>query len=156
MVQAAALPLIMAGAQVVQGIGGYAAGRKNKRILNAQATDELNNGAVEAERIRLAAREAMGAQTAAQFSNGLFGGSGSALDALAESQINAAIDALAVKREAESRARSLRDQGTQAARQGRDALIGSVFSAASSFAGARADWTSAKRGSTPLPTGGGG
>jgi hypothetical protein len=154
MAVAAALPLIMAAGQVVQGVAGYAAGRKNRKALRAQALDEINNGAVEAERIRSAAREAMGGQVAAQFSNGMFGGTGSALDALAESQINAAIDGLSVKREAESKARALRQQGQQAAAQGRDALIGGAFGAVSTYAGARADWASASRGSTPLPRGG--
>ena len=147
---AAAAPLIMAGGQIVQGIGGYTAGRKNKRILNREARIAVNDGVVEAERIRTAAREAMGEQDAAQFGNGMFGGSGSALDALAESQINAAVDALAVKREAESRGRALRAQGKRAAAQGRDALTGAVIGAVSSYAGGKADWASARRGNTTL------
>jgi hypothetical protein len=145
----AALPAaLMAAGSIAKGIGGYAAGRSQRRTFNQQAVEELNAGASEELRIRDSARMAMGEQIAAQFSNGMQGGTGSALDALAQSQINAALDAARVRREHAGKAASMRAQGKQAARAGSMSLLEGFFGAGSAVLGARSDWAAARRGTS--------
>ena len=140
-----AVPLMVAGA-VVKGVGGLAAGAQNKRVLFEQARAEQMQGAAEELRIRDAARQAMGEQVAGQFSNGFEGGTGSALDALTQSQINATLDALTVRRDAASRAKSLRAQGRQAMTGAMFGAASDIIGAGSSVIGAKADWAAAKQG----------
>lgn len=145
----AAIPAaLMAAGSIAKGIGGYEAGRSQRRTFNRQAVEELNAGASEELRIRDSARMAMGEQIAAQFSNGMMGGTGSALDALAQSQINAALDAARVRREAAGKAASMRAQGKQAARAGSMQLLEGFFGAGSAVLGARSDWAAARRGTS--------
>lgn len=147
-----ALPMIlMAGSQIAGGIGGLAAGNANNRALNMQADGEIRVGTAEEARIREAAAEAIGNQVAGQWANGMTGGSGSALDAVMESRINAALDALETRRRAQIRATELRAQGKQAKREGRMALLQGFFGAASSAYQAKVDWADARRGQTPMP-----
>lgn len=141
---------IAAAGSIVKGVAGYQAGRKNKKALFGQALEEERAGVAEEARIRDAARQAMGEQVSAQFSNGFFGGTGSALDALQQSQINAALDTLNIRREAAGKARSLRAQGRQAATQGKFALVEGLLGAGSSIAGMSSDWASAKSGTTTV------
>ena len=147
----AALPLMVAG-QIVGGIGGLASGLANSKALRKQARGELQAGVDEETRIRDAARADMGQQVAAQFSNGMMGGSGSALDALRESAINAKLDALEIRRDATGRARALRAKARQEKIGGVFALADGLIGAAGSIAGANVDWADARRGQS----GGGG
>lgn len=155
---AAALPLMIAG-QVVGGIGGLASGLSNSSALRRQARGELQAGVDEETRIREAARASMGEQIAAQFSNGMMGGTGSALDALRESAINAKLDALEIRRDAMGRAKALRARAKQEKIGGYFALAEGLIGAAGSFAGAKADWADARRGQSggrpPQGSGGG-
>lgn len=155
MVQAAIPVALAVGSSVMKGVAGYEAGRKNRNNAYAQAREQENLGVATEARIRDGARMQMGDQIAAQFSNGFMGGSGSALDALTQSQINAAMDALNVRREAASKAASLRASGDMAMSEGRMALVGSLFDAGSSIVGMKSDWAAAKSGMTPAPKGGG-
>ena len=102
----------------------------------------------EAARIRDAARMAMGEQVAAQGSNGFQQGTGSALDALAQSQVNAAFDALTVRQTAAARARARRIEGDIAYAAGSNALTQGMIGAASSVYEMKQDWASARAGST--------
>lgn len=138
---------LMAAGSIVQGIGGMQAGRHNQHVLNDQALEEARAGEVDAGRIRDQSRQAIGEQIAAQFGNGMTGGSGSALDALAESQINAALDVMTIRRDAAAKARSLQAQGKQAATEGKFALASGILGAAKSVIGTSHDWAAAKRGS---------
>jgi hypothetical protein len=139
-------------AGAAKGIAGMNAGQQNKRALFGQAREELIAGNEQQLRIRDAARIAMGEQVAAQSSNGFFGGTGSAIDALRESQINAALDALTVRREAEAKARSLRAQGRQASQQGKFALVESIIGTGSQLLGQKSDWAAARSGQRPAPS----
>lgn len=150
-----ALPMVLqAGGQLIQGVGAYEAGRQNKRSAYEQATQEEIQGVSEEARMRDAARLAIGAQLGGQFSNGFQGGTGSALDALQQSQINAALDALTIRRDATSRARSARAAGDQAMDQGKYALAASLLGAGSSAMSMNSDWAAARTGSGSKPGGG--
>ncbi|WP_308815572.1 hypothetical protein [Sphingomonas sp. GV3] len=145
-----------AAGQLIGGVGAYEAGKYNKAVAETEAVEAQNVGAADELRVREAARAAIGQQVAAQGSNGFAMGTGSAIDALQQSQINAALDAMQVRQEAKSRARALRIQGAIAKSQGDNALVQSMFGAASSTYRMQQDWASARRGSTPRPTSSGG
>lgn len=143
--------LAVAGA-LAKGVGGLMAGNANSKALKRQANAEIGVGVAEEARIRDAARAAMGEQSAAQWSNGMTGDSGSALDALAESRINAAMDRLEIRRRAQIRAAELRAQGKQAKREGQFALLEGVIGAGSAAYQMKSDWADARRGQTSQPT----
>ena len=146
--------LKMAG-QIVQGVAGYSAGLASKRAAY-QSAKEAEQDAVDQEtRIRENARKAIGGQIAAQGSNGFQMGTGSALDALMESQTNAVLDALVVRRRAASEARARRIEGDQAKKNGTFDLISGVFGAVETAAVAKQDWASAKSGQSGSYGGGG-
>lgn len=145
---AAAAPFIAAGASIVKGVGGYMAGRANKKAADAQARSEINASTAQESQIRQQARAKMGQQIAGQWGNGLEGGTGSALDALAQSQIEAALDVMEVRKQGVSQYQALRAQGKQAARQGAFDLAGGLLGAASSVSGSQTDWAQARSGTT--------
>lgn len=143
------LPMaLMAAGKIVQGVGQLKAGNAAKNAAFAQAQEAENAGAAQELRIRDSARKAIGEQLASQFGNGMMGGSGSALDALTESQVNAAMDALQVRRDVAMRAASLRASGKQAQSEGRWGMAGSLLGAASSALGMKEDWAQARSGSS--------
>lgn len=143
---------MQAAGNLVGGIAGYETGKYNRALSRTMATEEERAGADQETRIREAARMAMGEQLAAQGSNGFQMGTGSAIDALTYSQVNAALDALTARREATGRARAARIQGDQAYSAGSNALVQGMFGAASSVAKMRSDWASAKAGSSHTPS----
>lgn len=129
---------------IIQGVSGYEAGRFNQKLADVEAVETERAGAVEESRVREAARMAIGEQVAAQGSNGFAQGTGSALDALSQSQVNAALDALNVRREAAARARAARVSGRIARAQGDNALVVGMIGAASAASSGRSDWAAAK------------
>ncbi|MED5545624.1 MAG: hypothetical protein VYD90_10260 [Pseudomonadota bacterium] len=141
-------PEMAISGRLIQGIGGLRAGNAAKRQADAQAREVESAAAAQELRVRREARKAMGRQVAANFGNGLQGGSGSALDALMESQINAELDAMTLRREASSKALALRAQGGQAQTQGQWSLLEGMFGAGSAVAGMRDDWAAVRRGTT--------
>ncbi len=140
---------IQAVGSIVQGVGAYQAGIYNKHAAYGAAQEEELAGEAEGTRIREQARQQIGEQLAAQYSNGMMGGSGSALDALSESQINATLDAMMVHRDAAMKARSLRARGNQAKTEGTFALISGVLQAGGQAYKQSEDWAAARRGVTP-------
>ena len=139
---------IMVGGSLIKGVAGYRAGKYNKRLAYNEATNTERDGTVQEARVRDAARLAMGDQVSAQFSNGFYGGSGSALDALTQSQINATLDALTIRRDAAARARAQREQGDQAKRAGNNALLEGLLGAGATAIRMKSDWANARRGTT--------
>lgn len=137
---------------VLKGIGAYGAGVQNKRALYEQAREEERVMVGDVADIRDAARRTIGAQIAGQYSNGFEGGTGSALDAVRESQINAAVDAMERRRQGTARAASLRSEGDMRKREGVMALGGGLLDGVSSYYGMKSDWAQARQGSS----GGGG
>jgi hypothetical protein len=155
---AAAAPFLAAGASVLKGVGGLMAGQANKEAAFEQAREERLAALEQERQTRIDARGAIGQQLAAQWGNGLEGGTGSALDALRESQINAALDVLTIRRDGAGKSRSLEAEGRNAAREGYFSLASGLLGAASQFGSMNADWAQAKRGSSapsrPSPGGG--
>jgi hypothetical protein len=145
-----------AGGKIIGGIGALKAGNANSKALKTQARGEMIAGAAEEARIREAARTAMGDQVAAQFGNGLEGGSGSALDALRESKIQAVLDTLEIRRGARIKSDELNARAKLEKRQGRFALASSILGAAGDVASMGSDWADARRGQSGGGSGGGG
>lgn len=130
-----------AAGNLIQGVAGYEAGKFNKRASETEAVEIERAGAAEEARVREAARLQIGQQIAAQGGNGFAMGTGSALDALEQSQVNATLDALNVRREAALRARSARVAGRIAKAEGDNALVAGMLGA-----GARvSDWASSRK-----------
>lgn len=141
--QALPLALTVAGG-LFKAYGANKAGQENKAIAYGQAREEEAAGAARELRVREAARKAIGEQIAAQASNGFLGDTGSALEALHESHVNAVLDAMTVRREAAGRARALRAEGDQAARQGRMSAIESILGGAGQALGIKSDWAAVR------------
>jgi hypothetical protein len=139
---------MQAAGQVIGGVGQYEAGKYNAKVANTQAIELERAGASEEERVREAARMQMGQQIAAQAGGGFQIGTGSALDALTQSQVNAALDALTIRREAAGRARAQRISGAIAKSQGENALVSGMLGAATTIANTNADWAAARQGTT--------
>lgn len=147
-------PVLSAGASLLGGVAADKAGRQNRAALYGQALEEENAGNAQALRIKEQARKIIGEQVAAQAANGFTGDSGSALDALTESQINATLDTMQVRRDAMMKARAMRAEGDMRYQQGRYAMWGSFLSAGAKLGGAMSDWGAAQSGKLP-PSGGG-
>lgn len=140
---------LQAAGQVIGGVGQYEAGKYNAKVANTQAIELERAGAGEEERVREAARMQMGSQITAQAGGGFQIGTGSALDALTQSQVNAALDALTIRREAAGRARAQRISGAIAKSQGENALVSGMLGAATTIANSNSDWAAARKGTTP-------
>ena len=141
---------------LAQGVGGYRAGNFNAAAREVDATNAERDGAAEEAQIRDSARMAIGQQLAAQGANGFQMGTGSALDALTQSQINATLDALTARRAAAAKATTLRVSGAIEKAKGRNALLEGLTGAASALAGYSSDWAAARSGVTPMAGRGGG
>jgi hypothetical protein len=137
---------VAAVGSLVSGSASYEAGKYNKRVSEQNAIASLREGAAEEARIREVARAQIGQQVAAQGASGFQMGTGSALDALTESQINATLDALNARREAASRAQGYRVAGAQAMAAGKNAYTAGMFQAASTVLDYKADWANAQSG----------
>jgi hypothetical protein len=143
---------VKAVGSLVNGAAGYEAGKYNKKVAEQNAISSEREGAAQVAQIREAARQAMGNQISAQAGNGFQIGTGSALDALTESQINATMDALNARREAQSRAIGYRVQGAQALAAGKNAYTAGMLNAASNVLDFKADWAANKSGTTSAPS----
>lgn len=145
---AAAAPFLAAGGKLVQGVGGLLAGNKAKKRAFAQAREEELSANEEERESRISARRAIGSQLAAQWGNGLEGGTGSALDALRESQIEAALDAAEIRRQGTAKGASLRAEGKAAQAEGRFGMASAMLGAASGYGKDKSDWAQAHKGQT--------
>lgn len=130
---------------LISGVSGKIAGDKNAKRLNAQAREVELSSLADRTRLREEARAAIGEQLAAQVSNGLEGGSGTALDALRQSQIEAALDVMEMRRQGEMEARSLRTAAKDAKRAGNFALLEGVIGAGSAGFKGKSDWAQERR-----------
>lgn len=140
-----ALPFVAAAGSLVQGVAGLRAGNANAKRLNLQADEERRTAAARVRQIKDEGRSVIGEQLAAQVSGGFAGGTGTALDALRQSQIEVALDVLETRRQGEYAARSLTTQARDAKRQGRFALLQGVLGAGSSALAASNDWAQERR-----------
>lgn len=141
-----ALPFIAAASALAQGVGGLMAGNADKRAADLQAREEELAAAAQVRGVREEARAKIGELLAGQWSNGMEGGSGSALDALRESQVNAALDAMEIRRQGELKARALKAQGKARRTEGRFALLSGMLGAGSQYLVMKHDWAQARSG----------
>lgn len=140
------LPAALAVAgPLIKGAAGFAAGKRNSKRLLQQRTEEQRTALEDRNRLRDEVRSAIGVQLAAQVSNGLEGGTGTALDALRQSQIEGALDVLEMRRQGDLRARSLEVAAKDARREGRMALLEGVIGAAKAGYGVINDWAQERR-----------
>lgn len=146
------LPVLAAVASVagpiVQGIGGLKAGKANSRALEGQSAEELRAAQEQERELRKDARARIGAQLAAQWSNGMEGGSGSALDAIRESQLEAILDAREIRRQGIAKATSLQAQAKSERSKGKFALAEGLIGAVSAAGGIKNDWAQARSGTS--------
>jgi hypothetical protein len=149
--QAASVGMSAAGS-LFQGVAGWQAGKQNRAAMYAAATNAERVGAAQEARIRDSVRSAVGEQVAAQWGNGMEGGTGSAIDAVHESLVQGALDALNVRQEAANKASSLRTQGDMAAQEGENSLVSGLLGAGSKYLQAKSDWAVAYKGKVSTGT----
>jgi DNA-binding helix-hairpin-helix protein with protein kinase domain len=140
-----ALPFLAAAGSMVQGVAGFAAGNADAKRQKMQAAEDERATTAEIERMRDEQRAAIGVQLAAQVSNGIEGGSGTALDALRQSQINAALDVIEVRRQGAARAKALREGAKSSRLQGQLSLLSGVLGAGSSYIKTSSDWAQERK-----------
>lgn len=143
---APALPFLAAGASLLQGVGGFMASQSNKKALRRQQREEADATRDAELDLRSEARKAIGAQLAAQYSNGMVGGTGTALDAIRESLVNAAVDARRIRQQGASRSDALERRAKMESRAGYFDLAGALIGAGTSYEKVRSDWAQASVG----------
>lgn len=138
-----------------QGISAYDSGKYTRKVMNTNAQNVENQGVSERDRVREAARMAMGQQLVGQGGSGFSTGTGSALDALHASAINRELDFAVSRMKANSQAAELKQKGQIAYAQGKAAEAGGIISGvaelASEAAGAFGGAAGAGGGEMPMP-----
>ncbi len=137
--------VLAAGGKLVGGLGGFLSANANAARDKEQAAEERYASAAEIRRMKDEQRELIGEQLAAQVSNGLEGGSGTALTSLRQSQVNAALDVMEARRSGELRARALEQRAKDSRREGKFSLLSGIFSAGSTIYKQRSDWAQERR-----------
>lgn len=120
--------------QFAEGAAGYEAGKFTRSVMRTNSANALRDGAAEASSVRDNARQAIGRQLAGLASSGFTPDSGSALDALRESAIEAELDVMTVRRRASQAAMGYQSQGQIAYAQGVNAQTAGVLAGAQSIA----------------------
>jgi hypothetical protein len=144
------IPIALSAAgSIVQGVGGLKANQRARRIGERNALEVENVSADESLRVRAEARQAIGQQLAGQYGNGFEGGSGSALDYVFQSQVNASLDAMTVLRDGATRAKAIRQQKPSKS-AGYMALAKGIIGAGTAIAGGVDDWAGARKGQIPV------
>lgn len=132
--QSAAKALEMGGT-LAKGVSGFMAGKANAKLLRAEARAAVRTGVAQDDDIRLEARRTAGEAIAGMGANGGGMGTGSALDALREIEVESGLDRLRVKADAHNKSASLNYQARLAKRQGAFELLGSALEAGASALG---------------------
>lgn len=117
-----------------QGIAAYDSGKYTRGVMQTNAQNAQNSGVMERDRVREAARMAMGQQLVAQGGSGFDTGTGSALEALHQSAINRELDLALSRTSASGKAESFKQQGDIAYEQGKSAMAGGIISGAAEIA----------------------
>jgi hypothetical protein len=120
--------------QFAGGISAFDAGKYTRRVMQTNAQNAQNAGLEERDRIRGAARAAMGSQLVAQGGSGFQMGTGSALDALRESAMNRELDFAVSRQRANMAATGFKQQGELAYAKGKAALAGGILSGVETIA----------------------
>lgn len=133
------IPLMVAGT-FLKSIGGLSAASQNSAALNMQMQEERLLGMDEQERIREAARAAMGRQLASQGETGFATGTGSALNAIQESFINRELDILTSRRNTAGRVAAMQYQKKTMMQQAQMNVLSEAIGAAGQIANYRAQY----------------
>ena len=120
---------------IIKGMAGFQAGKANARRAQAEADASLRQGVAEDDDIRATARRTAGEAIAAMGANGGAIGTGSALDALRDIELESGLDRLRVKTQARNNFEAKQMQASLQKRQGAWNLLSSVAETASAFAG---------------------
>ena len=126
--------------QVAEGESYHEQGKYNRAVANRNALDSQRDAAAQIDIARTQARKAIGDQLVAQGGSGFEMGTGTAVDALAESQVNSMLDAMTIRRQGDTRAAAYRSQGQLAYMEGQSKATASYFGAAKSLADSAANY----------------
>jgi len=141
-------PIAMAAVQavgsIVSGVSQNAQAKSQARYAQANARLAEQQGESEAALVREKARRLSGQNRAAIGASGV-DISGSFLDALADSDINAELDAQTARWNSKVEARNYRAQAKGARAQGDSALVGGFFGAGTSTLQGYGDWDYQRR-----------
>jgi hypothetical protein len=138
-VATAAAAGIGAAGSIISGIGQYQEARSEAKADRQNARLAAEQGMSEAALIRERARRISGQNRAAIGASGV-DISGSFLDALNDSDINAELDAQSALWNREVEASNYRSRAAQSRRSGAGALLGGVFGAGSAALSGYANW----------------
>ena len=127
--------MMQAGGSLIKGIGAFQAGKANARMADAEAQGALRQGVAEDDDIRMRARQTAGEAIAAMGANGGQLGTGSALDAMRDIELQSGLDRLRVKAQAQNAFEGKKAQASLYRKQGAFQLLASIADSASAFAG---------------------
>jgi hypothetical protein len=146
------LPTLNTGLQatgsLLKGVAGLNAGEYNAGVYYGQAQEQLIAGNQQATMLRDQAQQVIGEQAAGQYGSGFAGGTGTAVQSLEQSQINATLDMMNLRRDAQMKARSLVASGDAARTTGAFALAQGLIGAAGDVTKSVQDWAAARAGQT--------
>jgi len=134
---------IAGGGSLIKGIGAYEAGKFNAKVARFNKAEMLSDSVAQQQQIRDMARQTMGEQIASQGASGMDLGTGSALDVLHESAVNAQLDAMALRRKSTLKGIDYDNQAWSAKATGTAGFVSGLTEAASSAFSAGADYAAA-------------
>ena len=138
-----AVAAVQAVGSVVSGISQHAQAQSEANVARANADLAEQQGASEAQAIREKARRLAGENRAAAGASGV-DISGSFLDALSDSDINAELDAQTALWNSKTEATNGRGQAKASSAAGSSALVGGFFGAGSAAISGYGNWHQAK------------
>ncbi|NNG04033.1 MAG: hypothetical protein HKM95_08020 [Inquilinus sp.] len=127
--------IISAAGAVVGALSGLSAGNENARLAAYQAERERERTRVELERQRRFARQVAGTQQVQFAAAGVRGDSGSALDILADTAADAALDARLIEAGGSLREAAAMSEAKLQRSQGRSVFVGGLLSGAAEWLG---------------------
>lgn len=116
--------------KLLAGISGLQAANYNARAAEREGQMAVADGAATEAQIRDEARYAAGEAIASQGQSGLQLGTGSALDVLRENALNAELDRMRVRTQAENQKRAKKGEAGLLRAQGRSALAAGIIGTA--------------------------
>lgn len=126
---------LKAAGALLDGASALGAANANARALRTDAANVMNLGAAQVADVRQQARMAAGEAIAAQGTSGFQIGTGSALDVLRETEINAQLDMMRLRTRAQTQYSGLQFQAKMAKREGVFKAINAGLKVAAQIAG---------------------
>ena len=129
--------IISGAASLVGAVSGLSSGGSNERLAREQAERERERTRIELQRHKRNVRRVFGEQQVQFVSAGVRGDSGSALDIIADTSAEAALDEKLIAVGGEARASFEDSRARQFRRTGRNVFAEGLLTAAANFAGDR-------------------